>query len=128
MRQLIKISLFFIYLFFNAGMSYSLHFCSEKLEAINFYAEEKKCCSATEEDTDCCEDVFSLDQNNTEQTTAGLADIQFQKADLKVGLMEFSAILHAFTFSFDNNYKLSEKEQFYKPNLPIFIKHQTFLI
>jgi len=128
MRQLIKISLFFIYLFFNAGMSYSLHFCSDKLEAINFYAEQKKCCSATEEDNDCCEDVFSLDQANTEQTTASLADVQFQKADLNVGLTEFFAILNALTFSFDNDLKLSEKEHIYFPDLPIFIKHQTFLI
>jgi len=128
MRQLIKISLFFIYLFFNAGMSYSLHFCSEKLEAINFYAEQKKCCSATEETNDCCEDVFSLDQANTEQTTASLADIQFQKADLTVGLMEFSALLNVLAFSVDNDYKLSDKEHSYIPDLPIFIKHQTFLI
>jgi len=128
MRQLIKISLFFIYLFFNAGMSYSLHFCSEKLEAINFYAEPKKCCSATEENTDCCEDVFSLDQANTEQTTASLADIQFQKADFKIGIMEFSALLSALTFSDDSDYNLSDKEQSYFPDLPIFIKYQTFLI
>ncbi|HSJ66307.1 MAG TPA: hypothetical protein VK921_01475 [Anditalea sp.] len=128
MRQLIKISLFFIYLFLNAGMSYSLHFCSEKLEAINFYAEEKKCCSATEEDSDCCEDVFSLDQANTEQTASGLADIQFQKADFKVGLMEFSALLHSLTFSINHEYYSSDTELSYYQNLPIFIKHQTFLI
>jgi hypothetical protein len=128
MRQLIKISLFFIYLFLNAGMSYSLHFCSEKLEAINFYAEEKKCCSATEEEEDCCEDVFSVDQANTEQTAAGLADVQFQKADLKVGLMEFSALLHALIFSIDYDFRLTEKEPSNNYNLPIFIKYQTFLI
>jgi hypothetical protein len=126
MRQLIKISLFFIYLFLNAGMSYSLHFCSEKLQAINFYAEQKKCCAASEENSDCCEDIFSLD--NTEQTTAALADIQFQKVDLKVGLTEFFALLSAHTVSLNDDLKWSEKEHIYHPNLPIFIKHQTFLI
>jgi len=128
MRQLIKISLFFIYLFLNAGMSYSLHFCSEKLEAINFYAEQKKCCSASEESSDCCEDVFSLDQANTEQTTASLADIQFQKVDLKVGLSEFFSLLIAHQVTVEDEVKWSEKEHVYYHNLPIFIKYQTFLI
>ncbi|KEO72461.1 HYC_CC_PP family protein [Anditalea andensis] len=128
MRQLIKISLFFIYLVCNAGMSYSLHFCSEKLEAINFYTEQKKCCSATEEESDCCEDVFSLDQANTEQTIAYLSDIQFLRTDSTVALMEFSALLSTLISSDSNDYKLCDKELSFIPDLPIFIKHQTFLI
>lgn len=128
MRQLSKISLFLIYLFLNAGISYSLHFCSEKLEAINFYAETKKCCSATEEDNDCCEDVFSLDQQNNEQTPTTLADIQFQKADIKLALADFSALLVALSVNLDTDYMLSPPEQLYFPRTPIHIQNQTFLI
>jgi len=128
MRQLLKISLFFIYLFLNAGMSYSLHYCSEKLEAINFYTENKKCCAATEENNDCCEDVFSLDQQNSEQTQSPIVDFQFQKSDINFALTAFSALLNSLLFSSDTESKLSLPDQLYSPQLPLHIKNQTFLI
>ncbi|WP_200976267.1 hypothetical protein [Echinicola sp. 20G] len=70
MRKLIQISLLIIYLCFNAGLSYSMHYCGDTLERINLFAEEKTCCENEKEMPGCCDDVPKTDLQNTDQSNA----------------------------------------------------------
>jgi len=128
MRKLIQISLILIYLCFNAGLSYSMHYCGEQWERINFFMEEKGCCPNGKEIPGCCDDIPKADLQNADQNMAKLADIQFWNQALLPLPHLLSDILLCLA--------QQEKEQpvQYVPDkappetIPIYIKHQTFLI
>jgi len=128
MRQLIKISFLMIYLLFNAGMSYSMHYCSDQLEAISLYAAATKCCSESDEDMECCEDVVHHERQQADQTLLALADYQFQKADISSAFVAFVAMLQKLTFSLDQEEFIPDPQLHTYSTTPIHIKNQSFLI
>ncbi len=117
-----------IYLLFNAGMSYSMHYCSERLESISLYAEEKKCCSESDEDMECCVDVLHHEIQQADQNLLALADYQFQKADFSSAFIAFVAMLHKLTFSLDWEEAIPEPQLLTYKTTPIHIQNQSFLI
>nr|MBI1231755.1 hypothetical protein [Cytophagales bacterium] len=76
MKQFIKIALLLLYVFFNAGLSYSMHFCDDDFQRINLYAEAKTCCESEEPMPDCCDDVSDLELPNADQQISDLVDFQ----------------------------------------------------
>jgi hypothetical protein len=67
MKQLIKLFLLIFYVFFNAGISYSLHYCEDELKRINFYTEAKTCCESEAPMPGCCDDISHLELPNSDQ-------------------------------------------------------------
>ena len=74
MKSFVKIALLFCYAFFNAGVSYSMHFCDGGFERINLYAESKTCCESEEPMPGCCDDVSNLELPNTDQQVSSLVN------------------------------------------------------
>jgi hypothetical protein len=128
MRQLFKISFLLIYLLFNAGMSYSLHYCSEKLQAISLHVEENKCCSESDEEMECCVDVTHHERQQADQNLLALADYQFQKADFSSAFIAFVAMLHKLTFTIEQEESFPKELVHIYNTTPIHIQNQSFLI
>ncbi len=82
MKRLLQISLFLIYLLFNAGISYSMHYCGDDLALINLFGEDKTCCPEGEEMPGCCDDVSHLDLQNNEENPTSILHFQFLKAEI----------------------------------------------
>lgn len=127
MRQFLKISLLLIYVFFNAGISYSMHYCGEELKEINWLAESDSCCPDEKGGDDCCEDVPYSEIQSSDQHSKQLADFQFVKS----GPGAVPAPLQTYCLS----YLVGQAESlpfFYQqhlpPPFPVYIKNQVFLI
>jgi len=111
--------------FFNAGLSYSMHYCGEDFQLINLYGESKTCCPSQEPMPGCCDDVSNLDLPNTDQQQIDLLDFQTLSSD---------TIVPAF-FEFQISARLKEKVLGFSnssppflPKTPIYISNQVFLI
>lgn len=127
MRQLLKISLLFFYLLFNAGISYSLHYCGEDFQRINLFADAKTCCPSHEPMSGCCDDVSNLELPNTDQQISDVLD--FEPMAIDAICPEFgnyaiavSKIAQELTFGFADSSPPSIL------NTPLFLLHCIFLI
>jgi hypothetical protein len=122
-----KIVLLVIYLCFNAGLSYSMHFCGEVLQHFNFFAANETCCPEKGEMPDCCEDVSHLDVPNGEQ---------FQPGTLSFSPTEFNRLPSLFHHGLNPVFFIAASTQKlgYVAHAPpileahLFILHQVFLI
>ncbi|QDH79643.1 hypothetical protein FKX85_11595 [Echinicola soli] len=128
MRKLVQIALLMIYFCFNAGMSYSMHYCGEELAHINLFAEDKNCCPDGEEMPGCCDDVPNTDLQNSDQNLAKLVDMHFYNASLLPLPDLMSEILVLLAQQIENYPKICLKSVGPPSLVPIHIKHQTFLI
>jgi hypothetical protein len=59
MQRLVTIFMLLTYLLFNAGISYSMHFCGDRLTSTEVFAKKQSClCSSPKEPAhSCCKDV-----------------------------------------------------------------------
>jgi len=114
----------FCYLLFNAGVSYSMHFCGELLTSSEIFKEKKDCaCKSTEQTHDCCKDVH-VESAGDEQQTGSLFKINLERillADFKFLLVEFESLIAE-----SSSISLSDYHSppFYK--VPRFIFNQIF--
>ncbi|AWW31904.1 hypothetical protein DN752_18155 [Echinicola strongylocentroti] len=128
MRKLVQIVLLIIYFCFNAGMSYSMHYCGEELARINFFAEEKNCCPDGDEMPGCCDDVPKTELQNSDQSLAKLVDMHFYNASL-LPLPDLMSEILVCLAQQTEKYPTIRLQSEAPPSLvPIHIKHQTFLI
>ncbi|WP_291777708.1 hypothetical protein [Cecembia sp.] len=74
MKSFIKIALLVFYVFFNAGLSYSMHFCEGDFQRINIFSEYKTCCESNTPMQGCCDDISNLELPNTDQQLSDLLD------------------------------------------------------
>ncbi|PRY88542.1 HYC_CC_PP family protein [Mongoliibacter ruber] len=126
MKSFIKIALLVFYVFFNAGLSYSMHFCGDDFQRINVFAEYKTCCESNTPMQGCCDDVSNLELPNTEQQLSTVLNFQpfgFDYVDLA-----FNTEL----FKVRNNDKevttFADSSPPTLQNTPIYIFCQVFLI
>ncbi|WP_157972090.1 hypothetical protein [Pleomorphovibrio marinus] len=122
-----KIALLVCYLCFNAGLSYSMHFCEGDFKHFNFFASSEGCCPGETEMPDCCEDVSHLEVPNGEefqpnQVCLSLSDLTFHPSIL-------------FEKNIQLNWSIAEKLGFSvhaPPLIPtqtsLFLIHQVWLI
>src|SRR5690554_8077158 len=123
MRQLLKISLLLIYVFFNAGLSYSMHYCGQELKDINWLTETTPCCPAEEGEEDCCEDVFYSEIHSSDQQSKQLSDFQFEKFHSQAVPAPFHSLAHL-----HHEEQMGSLPYFYRqhlaPQFPLYIKNQ----
>ena len=127
MKQLVRISLLLFYVFFNAGMSYSLHFCGQEYKRINFYGEAKTCCESTTPMPGCCDDVSHLELPNTDQkqveafglnnTLAALALFPVTNWEYSIPALDSENV----DFFADSSPPFVRKQ-------PLYLQHNIFLI
>lgn len=121
-----KIMLILIYLCFNAGLSYSMHFCEGVLQHFNFFAESETCCPEQGTMPDCCEDLSHLDIPNGEEFQPAI--LIFPDADSDQLLTPFN-FKYELTITIVASYKLG-----YAANAPpsqkspLFLLNQVFLV
>lgn len=126
MKSFIKISLLVFYVFFNAGLSYSMHFCGTDFQRINIFAEYKTCCESNTPMPGCCEDISNLELPNTDQQLSELLSLQPL-------LIDFYSFHVPFELAFIPTLE-KEKTAFADSsppifhNTPIYIFCQVFLI
>lgn len=126
MKSFIKIALLVFYVFFNAGLSYSMHFCGGDYQRINVYSEYDSCCDLPETMPGCCGDVSNLDLPNTDQQVSTILDFQLISFDIELPNfnielpVELSSITEK-TASFNFPPPIFQ-------NTPIYIFCQVFLI
>lgn len=87
MKSFIKIALLVFYVFFNAGLSYSMHFCGDNFERINIFAEYKTCCESNVPMPGCCDDISSLELPNTDQQISDLLDFKAFIFDFNISVL-----------------------------------------
>jgi hypothetical protein len=114
-KSFIKIALLVFYVFFNAGLSYSMHYCGDDFQRINFLSEYKTCCESNTPMQGCCEDVSNLELPNTDQQVTDILDFQPQVIELPIynTTLEFHVIFGT----------IEEKTAFADSSPPIF--HNT---
>lgn len=127
-RKVIQISLLFIYILFNAGLSYSFHFCEEELSKINFFTEKEMCCPEEEEMQGCCEDLSRLEFPNAEQVSANFLDflpLKILTTDFYHGIFAYMQLVSALSETVPF---IAYKDHPLTYHSPIYIKNQVFLI
>lgn len=125
MKRLTTIFLLLCYLFFNTGISYSMHFCGEKLTSSEIFKSKKGCvCSTTQDSSnDCCNDIH-IESSTDEQQAAVQFKISLEKSflgEISFYLVEFERLLQD---SFDSFPLAYQSPPFYK--VPKFIFNQIF--
>lgn len=116
----------FAYLFFNAGISYSMHFCGDKLTSSRMFAAKKGCiCSSDEKPApfDCCKDV-EVESGKDDQQVATLYKINLEKVLLTEINFIFIEWKKLYEESFAKNLMGEHSPPPYK--VPIFIFNQIF--
>jgi hypothetical protein len=125
-KPIIKIALLIFYVFFNAGLSYSLHFCGDDFKRINIFTEYKTCCDSSKPMPDCCDDVSSLELPNTDQQASDIYDIQAMGIDLLVS--DFHNYLLPFDITLLERIAFADSSPPLLQDTPIYIFCQVFLI
>ncbi|UCS95947.1 hypothetical protein KZP23_12215 [Echinicola marina] len=128
MRKLFQISLLIIYCCFNAGLSYSMHYCGEQLEAINFFAEEKNCCADGEEMPGCCDDVPKTALQNAEQNTLKTVNLQFITSVFLPYPHLLADIIACISWSQEEEAVAFPMDNAPPRDLPLYIENEIFLI
>jgi hypothetical protein len=127
MQQFIKIALLVFYVFFNAGLSYSMHFCGEDFQRINLYGESKTCCPNQDPMPGCCDDVSDLELPNTDQLFADAFDLPEINMKLALPLKEFLSFPPAILIE-QSVFIYADSSPPLHNNIPIYISCQVFLI
>lgn len=127
MKQIIKIALLVFYVFFNAGLSYSMHFCGDDFQLINLYGESKTCCPSQGPMPGCCDDVSGLELPNTDEQQIDILDFHPELkllSNIEAGFFEFisSKFIGLAILEF------ADSSPPFLPITPIFITNQVFLI
>jgi hypothetical protein len=126
-KQFIKIALLVFYVFFNAGLSYSMHYCGDDFQLINLYGENKTCCESKEPMPGCCDDVSNLELPNTDQHQIDVLDFSPELIVLWVcGAESFG--FASIQFMEQAVLRFADSSPPFLPNIQIFITNQTFLI
>lgn len=126
MKSFIKIALLVFYVFFNAGLSYSMHFCGEDFQRINVLSDYKTCCESKTPMPDCCEDVANFELPNTDQQVSDLLNFQPQLFELLNTPTFFEVPAHFIAEEEKTAYADSSPPILH--NTPIYIFCQVFLI
>lgn len=125
MKRYITTFVLFAYLLFNAGISFSMHFCGGKLTSSGFFASKIGCtCSSMKEEaSDCCKDVV-IKSAGDDQKAPSHFQIKIEKvllAEIKFFSLIIKNILpNTLTFSLQDYHS----PPFYK--VPKFIFNQIF--
>nr|WP_262916514.1 hypothetical protein [Belliella aquatica] len=114
------------YVFFNAGLSYSMHFCGDDFKRINVLTDYKSCCESSIPMPDCCGDVSSLELPNTDQQISDVYNLQAIGIDLLVS--DFQYELLPFDFKLSEIIAFADSSPPILQNTPIYIFYQVFLI
>ncbi|MCL6260412.1 hypothetical protein M3O96_15020 [Aquiflexum sp. TKW24L] len=125
MKQFIKIALLVFYVFFNAGLSYSMHYCGDDFQLINLYGESKTCCESKAPMPGCCDDVSNLELPNTDEQQIDILDFQPLGIDY---ISIFHIESHAIVFGVSEKTTFSDSSPPIFQNTPIYIFCQVFLI
>jgi hypothetical protein len=125
-KSLIKIALLVFYVFFNAGISYSLHFCGNDFKRINLFTEYETCCESSKPMPDCCGDVSNLELPNTDQQLSDVYNIQAMGIDLL--FVDFHNYLLPFDITLLERIAFANSSPPKLQNTPIYIFYQVFLI
>ncbi|MFD2037675.1 hypothetical protein ACFSKL_22970 [Belliella marina] len=126
MKQAIKIALLIFYVFFNAGLSYSMHYCGDDLQRINVFAEYKTCCESNTPMPGCCDDVSNLELPNTDQQVTDLLDFQAFVSGYLAPIFQFE--ISSILLNGDEKITFSDSSPPIFHNTPIHIFCQVFLI
>lgn len=126
MKSFVKIALLVFYVFFNAGLSYSMHFCGDDFQRINVFAEYKTCCESNTPMPECCEDVTNLELPNTDQQVSDVLNFQPQTFELLNAALRFELPINFIVFEEKTAFADSSPPIFH--NTPIYIFCQVFLI
>ena len=126
MKSFKKIALLLFYVLFNAGLSYSMHFCGDDFQRINIFAEYKTCCDSNTPMPGCCDDVSNLELPNSDQQVSDILDFQ----PLVIDLLAFDAgwELPVFITTLEEKTVFADSSPPIIPNTPIYIFCQVFLI
>jgi hypothetical protein len=125
-KQFIKIALLVFYVFFNAGLGYSMHYCGEDFQHINLFGETKTCCPSEEPMPGCCDDVSNLELPNSDQQHSEIIDFQPIGFDYIIPTFQFELPASVFGISEKTAFSDSSPPIFH--NTPIYIFCQVFLI
>ncbi|MCH7400622.1 hypothetical protein ACFOUP_11675 [Belliella kenyensis] len=126
MKSFIKIALLVFYVFFNAGLSYSMHFCGDDFQRINVFTEYKTCCESNTPMPGCCDDVSNLDLPNTDQQVSDILNFQPQTFELLNAEVRFELPLDLTATEEKTAFADSSPPIF--QDTPIYIFCQVFLI
>ncbi len=125
MKQFVKIALLLIYVFFNAGLSYSMHYCGEDFQRINLYGESKTCCPSEKPMPGCCEDISNLELPNTDQQSVDALD--FQTTSIEVVFVS-TCLFNCNLITKESIIEYSDSSPPFRQSTPIYISNQVFLI
>ncbi|MFD2202743.1 HYC_CC_PP family protein [Shivajiella indica] len=126
MKKFIKIALLFFYVFFNAGLSYSMHFCGEDFKRINVFADYKTCCESKTPMPGCCDDVSNLEIPNNDQQVSEILD--FHPMIFELITFDFSIELVPHFVKWEEKIFYSDSSPPIIQETPIYIFCQVFLI
>jgi hypothetical protein len=125
-KSFIKIALLVFYVFFNAGLSYSMHFCGEDFQRINLFAEYKTCCESNTPMPGCCDDISKQELPNTDQQISDLLDFQALGIDYIISTPHIELPNTVIRITEKTAFADSSPPIFH--NTPIYIFCQVFLI
>jgi hypothetical protein len=126
MKRFTILFMLFIYLLFNARVSYSMHFCGSKLISSEFFIERKDCvCSPTPEKkaSHCCEDLKVESGTDEQQQSSYIFKLNIEK----VLLSEIKFFV--FELNYLNRTPFVQRIEDLSPSLykvPLFIFNQIF--
>lgn len=126
LKSFLKISLLVFYVFFNAGLSYSLHYCGDELQRINVFSEYKTCCESNIPMSGCCDDVSNLELPNTDQQQSDVLD--FHPIVFDVVLSTFLSVLNPVYLNVFEKTAFADSSPPKFQDTPIYIFCQEFLI
>jgi hypothetical protein len=127
MQRIITIFMLFTYLLFNAGISYSMHFCGDRLTSTEVFAKKKGClCSSPKEVShSCCKDV-KVESAGNDQKVTSLFKLSIEK--VLIGGLKFS--IPTFINLFVDSEMVVSGNDSHPPlyKVPLFILNKTFRI
>lgn len=126
MKTFVKISLLVFYVFFNAGLSYSMHFCGDEFQRVNVFAEYESCCESSLPMQGCCGDVSSLELPNTDQQISDI--LNFHALGIDHVLPTFQTELLTSEIAIVDQTSFADSSPPIFQNTPIYIFCQVFLI
>lgn len=126
MKSFKKIALLLFYVFFNAGLSYSMHFCGDDFQRINIFAEYKTCCESNTPMPGCCDDVSNLELPNSDQQVSDILD--FQPHFIELFTIDSPKELQLVLYPIDEKTAFTDSSPPIFQNTPIYIFCQVFLI
>jgi hypothetical protein len=103
-----------------------MHYCEDKFERINLFAEAKTCCESEQPMPGCCDDVSHVELPNTDQQISDLLDFQPLTADFSTPNFQFH--LPSVHFIAEEKTAFADTSPPIVQHTPIYIFCQVFLI